>query len=146
TLAGHFDHPHVLVGILYNDVDRVAYAVHASVKPYFELENGRLVERGVPIPASPRAWAEAYPLPRQLYVASALAGVIRHLASTRWAVEHAFFLHPSETGALRDRKMALGEAVLRALRDECAQRDLPLAVVLFPRVEHVVHDGWYAPW
>ncbi len=145
-LVEHFDHPHVLVGVLYNDVDRVAYAVHASVKPYFELEHGRLVERGVPIPASPRAWLDAYPLPRQLYVASALAGVVRHLASTRWGVEHVFFLHPSETGAERPRKMAVSEALLRALRDECAVRGLPLAVVLFPHVEHIVQYGWYAPW
>jgi hypothetical protein len=146
SVVDYFDHPHVVVGLLYNDVDRVAYQVHYSVKPYFEIEDGRLVGRGVPIPADHRAWLEAYPLPPRLYVLAALGGVMRAAATTRWGTEHLFFLHPSETRALRTRKTALSERLLQALRDECAERGLRLTVILFPHAEHVVHDGWYGPW
>jgi hypothetical protein len=146
TLVGYFDHPHVLVGILFNDIDRVAYAVHASVKPYFELDGDRLVERNVPIPPSPRTWPEMYPPPPRLYVLGALVGLVHRAVSTRWGVEHLYFLHPCESHVQRGRKMAVSEAILRAVRDECAQRDVPVAVVLFPHVEHAAGNGWYAPW
>jgi hypothetical protein len=141
-----FDRPHVVVGLLFNDIDRVAYRVHVSIKPYFEIEDGRLVEHGVPIPANYRAWLEALPLPPRLYVLSALGGLLRRIASTRWATEYLFFLHPSQTHELRAKKVALTERLLRALRNSCTRRKLRLTVILFPHPEHVVGDGWYAPF
>jgi hypothetical protein len=146
SVVDDFSAPHVLVGLFYNDIDRLVHRVGPSPKPYFEVEGGELALHGTPIPPDFGRWLELYPAPRKLYVASAVGGLFRRLMLTDWATEHLFAFHPAETSAQRGKKEALTRLLLRAIKDTCDRRGLRLTVVLFPYREHLVHEGWYGPF
>jgi hypothetical protein len=143
SVIDDFDHPHVIVGIFYNDLDRLVFEVQASVKPWFEIQDGALVERGAPISSDTVTWPSSYPPRARLYTVRAARGVLDKLFATPWMSENYFWLHPSETAGRRDEKKALTGALVRAIKAECSQRRLGLSIVLFPYREHLIQEGWY---
>jgi hypothetical protein len=143
SVIDDFDRPHVVVGIFYNDLDRLLFQVQASVKPWFELRDGTLVEHGVPIDSDVGTWPSTHGPRTRLYTARAARGVFDRLFARPWVSEKYFWLHPSETAGRRDEKEALARALVRAIKAECDQRHVGLSVVLFPYREHLVQEGWY---
>ena len=146
SVIDDFDRPHVIVGIFYNDLDRLVFQVQASVKPWFEIHDGALIERGVPIASDAATWPVTHPPRTWLYSLRAVRGAFDHVFATPWAVERWFWLHPSETAGRRDEKKALATALVEAIKGECQQRGLRLSVVLFPYREHMIQVGWYEPF
>jgi hypothetical protein len=140
-----FDRPHLMVGIFYNDLDRLVFRVQASVKPWFEIHEAALIERGAPIASDAATWPVTRAPRTWLYAARAVRGA-DHLFATPWGVERHFWLHPSETAGRRDDKKALATALVKAIKRECDQRGLRLSVVLFPYREHLIQVGWYEPF
>src|SRR6185436_3430988 len=146
SVIDDFDRPHVIVGIFYNDLDRLLFEVQMSVKPWFELRDGALIERGVPIDAEAATWPSTHGPRTWLYTVRAARGALDKLFARPWVIEHYFWLHPSETAGRRDEKKALTRALLRAIKAECVRRNVGLSVVLFPYREHLIQEGWYAPF
>ncbi len=142
STAGRIELGHVLVGVLYADIDRLLFRVNQGPKPYFEVDHGALVQRGTPISPDPQEWLARYPPRVGSYVAAAAAGAWRRVAATRWVTERFFFLHPSQTSGRRERKQELCRLLVRAIRQECAGRNLPLTFVLFPHAYHLAAEGW----
>jgi hypothetical protein len=56
-----FDHPTIVIGILTRDMERCLLAIRGAPKPYFEIVDGALELRGVPVPASTKEWLRAHP-------------------------------------------------------------------------------------
>ena len=142
----HFDHPHVIVGIFYNDIDRVLFEVHASVKPWFEVRDGMLEEHGAPIPSDVTTWPSLFAPRTRLYSIRAIRGLLDRAFASPWMSERWFWLHPSETAGRRAEKQAIVRALVHEIKAECARRNLGLSVVLFPYREHLVQHGWYEPF
>ena len=138
-----FDNPHIMVGILYPDLDRCIYKVMQSPKPYFEVLGDSLILKGVPIPTNYGQWLERYPITISSYVIAGLNGIIRRALKTRWGVKYLFKLHPSESTKRRDEKKAICRKIIENIKKECDRRNASLTFVLFPMDYHMIHEGWY---
>jgi hypothetical protein len=137
---------HVILGVFYNDIDRVIFQVQSSPKPWFSVDDGGLVLHRI-VPPTPFArWVDAYAPRTWLFSAAIPQRMVYRIASERWGVEHVFWLHPSETTHGRSEKREIVTRLVRRARAACAARDVSLSVVLFPFREHLVHEGWYEPF
>jgi hypothetical protein len=140
--AGLFDHPHLVFGVLFDDMDRVVFRVREAPKPIFMLVNGRLELHNVPLPASYEDWARAYPPSERSYALALLRGTVNRVLKTHWAYDHAFGLTPGERLGGRKDKMRVVAALVRAIKTEAARRGNRLTFVIFPHPEHLTHRGW----
>ncbi len=133
---------HVLIGLLYADLNRLLFRVNQGPKPYFEVEGEDLVLRGVPIPADYEKWLELYPPRVTSYLLSAGRGLVRRGLATRWATRHLYGLHPTQTSARREEKKLLTRQLTEKIRQECRAYGIGLTFVLFPQTHHLIHEGW----
>ena len=141
-VIGLFDRPHLVFGVLFDDIDRVAYALRETPKPYFEVEGDTLRLRNVPISPHVSDWGEAYPARGRSYALALLRGGVNRALRTHWAHDYAFGWTPGERTAGRERKQQVTTALVRRIRAEVAQRGAKLTFVIFPHTEHVTHRGW----
>ena len=133
---------HVLIGVLYADINRLLFRINQGPKPYFEIEGGELALRGVPIPPDPETWLDLYPPRVPSYLFAAGQGLLRRLLVTRWATEHLYAFHPSQTTRAREQKQRLARRLVEKIRDTCRERGVGLTFVLFPHAHHLIHEGW----
>jgi hypothetical protein len=102
---GLYADPIVVFGALTEDVDRTVLKVRVGQKPYFELEDGELVLRGVPITAASQAALEREG-PR---VWSYLWRLLVHSRQVQGPLRDAL----RREASLRRNKEALADAILR---------------------------------
>jgi hypothetical protein len=143
TLSPMVDTAHVIVGVFYNDIDRCLFELREAPKPFFRVRETNLILSGVPLPSDPLQWLRQYPPPEKSYLAAAFDGLLYRVCTSRFVVERAFWLHPSETAARRPEKVAIASHLFENFREACRIRGFRLTIVLFPFKEHLVHDGWY---
>jgi hypothetical protein len=141
-VVGQFSHPHLVFGVLFDDIDRVAYALRETPKPYFEVEADTLRVRNVPISTHVSEWGRAYPPRGRSYALALLEGGVNRALKTRWAYDFAFGWTPGERMGGRVRKRDVTAALVRRIKAEAAQRGARLTFVVFPHAEHVTHQGW----
>ena len=119
----HFENPLVVVMVMPLDLDRSALGVRVGQKPYFELVDGALELRGVPVQADALAYLDQHPPMIRSYVYRKL------LFSS--------YTPPSLRAWLRDedavirRKKALAEAVIERMVSDLRRRDLEFLFVVF---------------
>ncbi|HEY1335477.1 MAG TPA: hypothetical protein VGF31_14540 [Myxococcaceae bacterium] len=141
-VIGLFDRPHLVFGVLFDDLDRVAYALRETPKPYFDVKGETLRLRNVPISPRVRDWAEAYPPEERSYAVALLQGGFNRALKTHWAHDYAFGWTPGERTAGRERKQAVTTALVRRIKADADRREAKLTFVIFPHAEHVTHRGW----
>ncbi len=134
--AGRFRDAVALVGILTQDLDRGILAIRTGQKPYFDLENGRLAPRGLPIMASTRDYIEAHPPSIRSYLWRLIAFRLRPLLPER------VFDRGFGFDALHAKKLAVNRALIAACRDEAVRHGMPLHVVLFHSREEFAAPTW----
>ena len=143
TVGDFFSDAHVMIGLFYNDIDRCVYKIREAPKPYFEVEAGELVLKGTPLPDHYGKWLEVYPLPRQSYFLTISMGLLRRQFKRRWASEHLFQFHPSETQRKREEKTIITRLLIEKIKKEIDLKGWKLTFVLFPYNIHLIKEGWY---
>jgi hypothetical protein len=141
-VVGLFDRPHLVFGVLFDDIDRVAYALRETPKPYFQVRSDSLRLSNVPISPRVSDWGDAYPPQERSYALALLRGGVDRALKTHWAHDYAFGWTPGERTAGRARKQAVTTALVRRIRAEAVERGAKLTFVIFPHTEHVTHRGW----
>ncbi len=141
-VVGLFDRPHLVFGVLFDDLDRVAYALRETPKPYFDVRGDTLQLRNVPISPRVSDWGDAYPPRGRSYVLALLQGAVNRALRMHWAYDLAFEWTPGERTAGRERKQEVTTALVRRIRAEAVQHGARLTFVLFPHTEHITHRGW----
>jgi hypothetical protein len=142
SVVDSFEHPHLVFGVLFDDIDRVTFEVRDAPKPYFSHAGSGLVLRNVPLSRDHRDWLDRYPPKERVYVLCAVRGVMNRLLNTRWGLEYFFDLNPAERTKARSAKQEIVTGLVRAIKAKAAERNLPLTFVLFPHPHHLIHDGW----
>lgn len=138
-----FDKPHVLVGIIYEDLDRCLYKVMHAAKPYFEVMGDSLVLKGVPIPANYGEWLKRYPITIRSYVIAGLEGLVRRAFKSRLGIKYFFSFYPSQTKERREEKKLLVRKLIENIKQVCIARDSRLTFVVIPGTVNMIHKGWY---
>ena len=125
----------LILGFIADDIRRSQMKrTWGTEKPYFVLENGRLLLRNVPVPPSPRP-ADTLSIWQRLFGRSRLVDfVLRRLGwQYEWAIDHVRVLSPRE-----------GEELLCPLMRRVADLRLPTLVVA-EYDSYVWRDPGYAP-
>ena len=138
-----FDEPHVMVGLIYEDLDRCLYQVMHKAKPYFEVSGDSLVLRGVPLPATYGEWLKSYPITIKSYIIAGLQGLARRAFKSRLGSRFFFRFNPSETNERREGKKLIVRKLIEKIREECDARDARLTFVVIPGTVNMIHQGWY---
>lgn len=59
--VGHYDNPFIVFSLLTLDLDRAIWPVFVGQKPYFKIDNSRLILSGLPIEKSPADYFSSFP-------------------------------------------------------------------------------------
>ena len=113
-----FDDPFVIFSFMTFDLDRSALSVRIGQKPYFELEEGSLVLRGVPIESD----AEKFYAEHPPFVGSYLLRRLSRLP---------FFAGDEATSAATARKKRINGAILERVVRELESRQLDYVIFVF---------------
>ncbi|MCZ6593945.1 MAG: hypothetical protein O6943_03410 [Bacteroidetes bacterium] len=143
TTIDHFNGPHVIVSVIYGDLDRCLYEVMHTARPYYKVADGRLVLKGVPIPADYNKWLERYPLKPRCYVWEGLNGLVRRVLDSKLGNEYLFRFHPSETSTRKNEKKLLVYKLIESIKQLCDSRNAKFTFIFFPNRQHILHEGWY---
>jgi len=138
-----FDKPHIVIGLIYPDIDRCVFKVMHSAKPYFEVENDSLVLKGVPIPANYGKWLRLYPITIKSYLFAGFKGIIRRILVSRFVKEHWFEFYPSESPKRKNEKKTICRLLIKKIKNECDAKGSKLTFILFPDRIDMIHKGWY---
>jgi len=132
-----FRRPAIVFGILLTDLDRAVLPVRTGQKPFFEIEEDRLVLEGLPIDPDSARWFAAHPPRIRSYFLA-------------WAVQGLRVLDaggdPRELRYGRPEKKRLGERLVAAVAAEADDRKLPLVFVLFYSTSECVVTSWREPF
>lgn len=128
-----FARPAIGIGILTTDLDRSILSIRTGQKPWFELRDGALELRGLPIDPDPERFLASHPPRLRSYFAALLLRQLR-LAAARG--------NGGELPYRREEKQELNRRLLEAVVEEAARRDLPLFFVLFYEVGELRTSGW----
>lgn len=119
--VGMFENPFVVISILPNDMDRSVLTVRTGQKPYYVLENGQLVLKGVPIKSDPvDYYRENPPSIRSYMLARAL-----HSDINPWFDEHKMPV------SLRERSLRLNEKIILTTDSILRSRNLQYVFLIF---------------
>jgi hypothetical protein len=127
-----FKYPAAIVGMATVDLDRSIMGFRTGPKPYFSVEENRLVLRGVPMPKDPRRWLKKYPPEIGSYAARLLSRQLRLIHGG----------NPLEVVYLRDEKKRVNAKILEQLAEESSARRMPLYFVLFYNKPELEYEGW----
>ncbi len=143
TTIDHFDKPHVIVSVIYHDLDRCLYEVMHTAKPYYKVADNRLVLYGVPIPADYNKWLERYPLKPRSYIWEGFNGLVRRVLNSKLGCKYLFRFHPSETSTRKNEKKLLVRKLIEGIKQVCDSRNAKFTFIFFPDRQHILHEGWY---
>jgi hypothetical protein len=134
--VGDYEGSTALVGILTLDLDRSILGIRTGQKPYFELEGDRLALSNLPILKTTNEYIEQNPVTIDSYLGRFLLFRMRPLVPPE--------LFDSWMGydELHERKLRVNARLLRAFKEESAEKDVDLRVVLFYSRGEVAESGW----
>jgi hypothetical protein len=119
----HYQNPFVIVGIMTQDLDRSALAVRIGQKPFFSVEDGTIVLKGVPVLQHPAVFFSENP-PR----------IVSYLARM-WAKHDGRFYRVRQlilgTEHQVQKKKAVNEKIILALVAELKRRNIPHLFLIF---------------
>jgi hypothetical protein len=138
-----FDEPHVMVGLIYADLDRCLYKVMHTARPYFEVSGDSLALKGVPLPATYGEWLKSYPITIKSYIIAGLQGLVRRAFKSRLGCKYFFHFNPSETNERREEKRLIVRKLIEDIKKVCDARNARLTFVVFPGPVNMIHKGWY---
>jgi hypothetical protein len=130
----HFQNPFVIVSILTQDIDRSALSVRIGQKPYFELMDGELVLRGVPIHSDPQAFFAANPptIPSYLFRL--------WVQGNGWPQQVREYF--KRLDHIRNKKVELNEKLLSNIIHELKNRNLQHILLIFHLGHAVLNVHW----
>lgn len=128
-----FTRPVVLFGILTKDLDRSLLRIRSGPKPYFRLQEDRLVLEGVPVPADPRTFVDEN--------APGIRSYLLALLQRRWEIAKAGGKEP-EVFYRRQDKMEVNRRILEEVVREARARRLSPIFVLFFDQQELRSVGW----
>jgi hypothetical protein len=128
-----FARPAIGIGILTTDLDRSVLSIRTGQKPWFELRDGALELRGLPIDPDPERFLASQPARVRSYFAALVLRQLRLAASGG---------DGGELRYRREEKQALNRRLLEAVVEEAARRQLPLFFVLFYEAGELRRAGW----
>jgi len=128
-----FGRPVVVIGIYTLDLDRSIFTVREAPKPYFEIEDDRLVLKGTPVSDNMDAWLEQHPPALNSYL---LAFIVRQYR----IMSGGFQL--TEIPYKQAQKKAVNAKIIEEMVAVARTHDLPLLFVLFYPEWEFGYQGW----
>ena len=128
-----FDEPFIIVGVYTLDLDRSILQVRGMPKPYFEIENGRLILNGTPIPGTMEQWLEENPVSIKSYF---LAFLVR-----QFRIMYGGF-QITEIPYRQFEKKELNGKIIEEIVGEASTHNLPILFVLFYPEWELEYTGW----
>ncbi len=128
-----FQKPIIIVGMLTNDIDRCVLSVRVGQKPYFKVEDNRLVLCGVPIEPNQSEWYRRNPPTMYSFAGAFLIRKFRILRANR---------NPYELTYKREEKKLICGKIIEELVQETRTKDLPLLLVFFYGERELQYTGW----
>ncbi|MFQ5669574.1 MAG: SGNH/GDSL hydrolase family protein [Acidobacteriota bacterium] len=128
-----FKKPTVIIGVMATDLDRSVLTFRTGPKPYFVLEDGRLVLHGAPMEEDSPRWRARYQPRLKSYLLAYLLRSWRILAGGGDMYELDY---------RRREKIDLNRRLLEAIIQEARDHDLPLLFVTFAARLDAPAAGW----
>jgi hypothetical protein len=130
----HYQNPFVVVSLLTQDVERSTLSVRIGQKPYFEVINGEMVLRGIPIESDPKAFFARNPptIPSYLFRLWVQGkGWPQQVRQYFKGIEH-----------INARRRGINEKLLLSMIDELRKRHLQHVFVVFHIDRAVQEENW----
>ena len=134
--VGDFRAPVVLVGILTLDLDRSILGMRTGQKPYFDIKDGKLVRKNLPILSSTREYITRHPPEIKSYFIRFVMFRLRSWLPEEWFDRMYGFSEKHQ------RKLDVNSMILQALKNDARERGLPLGVVIFYSQGELSKEGW----
>ena len=134
--VGGFRDPIVLVGILTHDLDRSILGIRTGQKPYFDIQDGKLVRQNLPILPTTQDYIDRYPPEIKSYFIRFVMFRLRPWLPEEW---FDWLYGYSEA---HQRKLDVNSMILEALDKNASERELSLGVVIFYSQKELSEDGW----
>lgn len=134
--AGDFQAPLVLIGMLTSDLDRSILGMRTGQKPYFDIEDAKLVTRNLPILASTREYIDRNPPRIRSYFLRFVMFRLRPYLPPSWFDSLFGF------DAQHQRKLGVNSRVLQAFREDAETLGIPLHAVIFYSEEEFAEPTW----
>lgn len=129
-----FENPFVVFSVMTFDLDRSVLSVRIGQKPYFEVIDGTLELRGVPVESNPEDYFDSHPPRVGSYLWRRLDRLLRGGET-----------HDEERN--RARKKKVNGAILNAAIDELEARRLDYVILVFhARRAFIRGPGWRSSW
>jgi hypothetical protein len=119
----HYENPFVVVGIMTQDLDRSALSVRIGQKPFFRIERGQLILKGVPVEQDPGRFFSENPPQVVSYLARMWANT-----GGRFTRVKQFILGTEEQ---KNTKITVNEKIILEIVMELRQRRIPHLFVIF---------------
>lgn len=119
----YYQNPFVIVGIMTQDLDRSALAVRIGQKPFFSVEDGELVLKGVPVLKDPTDFFSENP-PR---IVSYLARIWANRDGRFYRVRHLILGTEQQVRT----KKTVNEKIILAMVAELKRRNIPHLFLIF---------------
>ena len=134
--VGDFSAPTVLIGILTSDLDRSILGMRTGQKPYFDIQDDRLVTQNLPILATTREYVDSHPPGINSYFIRFLMFRLRPLLPAEW-FDRVFSFDEKHR-----KKLAVNRKILEDLGKDAGERGLSLGVVIFYSQEELAEESW----
>ncbi len=116
----------VVLAFVPDDIERCGYSYRYAAKPYFDLVDGRLALRNVPVPEPP----ERLPAPGLLARSHLVDFVMLRLMRARW------LSGATDLVVAHRRESEVAALLVERLRQRCAREGLPLLLVALGESPH----------
>lgn len=123
-----FKNPIVIYGMLTTDMDRSMLQFRDAPKPYFELENGELSLKGVPVELKTSEYIEQHPMEVNSYVLSLVRNSFKWLMKTK------------VTDETKREEEALNEAIIRNQISLLNEAEIDPIMLLFQPMNQVENE------
>lgn len=134
--VGAFRQPTVLAGILMDDLDRNTLCFRAGLKPYFDLVDGQLVVRNLPITQAPLDYVAENPPQISSYLWRLVALRLRDILPAGWVDS---WLGYDEIDA---RKRRISAKLLEQFATDARAQGIHLYFVLFYGLREIERESW----
>jgi lysophospholipase L1-like esterase len=131
-----FREPVVIVGLLTDDLNRTTLAFRAGRKPYFDLVDGQLTLRNVPVTQAPLDYVKENPPAIRSYLWRLVAMRLREVLPAGWVDRWLGY------DDIDERKRRISARLLEQFVEDARARGIRLRFALFYGMQEVEQETW----